>query len=435
MIKRLGLALPAVVLAVCASSSAWAANRFFIKNASMPLGSTGNTVSVLADLDQPIYGFSIHLTFDAAKIMVTGVQSGAAITGLSPEYNDGTVTNSPGRVVQGVVFDLSDPITKNLPVGTNKEILKLTIDVLSASATTVLLDLVNVPGNPSRLNVMTNANGDSIAPAPTLVDGTLTLNSLAPIIDGIEPSSGSAGDEFFITGQNFTQPGLAVTICGKAATFTLLADNVTIRATAPSCSAGAAEVKVCTNLGCSTKPSGFTYATGSQSPIIDEFLNNSGAAGDVFLVLGQHFDVAGLGVMVCNVNATFTLAPDKGSIQVTAPACASAGCAVVKVSTNAGSDSNPCGFTYESVQTTFVRGNANGDAQVDLSDAVFILQYLFGGGRTPTCVDAADTNDNGVVDLSDPIFMLNFLFQGQASIKPPYPDPGIDSTPDSLASC
>jgi hypothetical protein len=47
-----------------------------------------------------------------------------------------------------------------------------------------------------------------------------------------------------------------------------------------------------------------------------------------------------------------------------------------------------------------VRGEANGDGKVDLSDAVFLLQHLFLGGPAPKCQDAADINDSGAVDLS-----------------------------------
>ena len=72
---------------------------------------------------------------------------------------------------------------------------------------------------------------------------------------------------------------------------------------------------------------------------------------------------------------------------------------------------------------------------LDLSDAVFTLNYLFGGGATPPCLDAADANDVGSVDLSDPIYSLQFLFQGGPDIPPPYPAPGTDPTADALGEC
>lgn len=81
---------------------------------------------------------------------------------------------------------------------------------------------------------------------------------------------------------------------------------------------------------------------------------------------------------------------------------------------------------------SFVRGDANDDEAVNLSDAVFILGHLFQETTAPYCTDAADVNDSGVVDISDPILILNVLYQGTGSIRNPFPESGFDSTPDEL---
>ncbi len=81
---------------------------------------------------------------------------------------------------------------------------------------------------------------------------------------------------------------------------------------------------------------------------------------------------------------------------------------------------------------TFIRGNANDDARVDLSDAIFILDYLFkDGGKVPSCMDAADVNDDGTIDIADPIALLFVLFQGK-EMKAPFPEEGYDLTSDEL---
>jgi len=80
----------------------------------------------------------------------------------------------------------------------------------------------------------------------------------------------------------------------------------------------------------------------------------------------------------------------------------------------------------------FKRGNANNAGAVDLSDAIWCLNYLFLGAAKPPCMDAADSNDDGRFDLSDPVHILNYLFQGAAA--PPVPGPlncGFDTTPDN----
>ncbi|MEM7231680.1 MAG: di-heme oxidoredictase family protein [Planctomycetota bacterium] len=79
---------------------------------------------------------------------------------------------------------------------------------------------------------------------------------------------------------------------------------------------------------------------------------------------------------------------------------------------------------------TFARGDANDDGRTDLSDAVFILGFLFLGGEAPPCQAAADPNDDGQIQITDAIYMLNFLFSGGPGPEAPYPLLGSDPTPD-----
>ena len=82
---------------------------------------------------------------------------------------------------------------------------------------------------------------------------------------------------------------------------------------------------------------------------------------------------------------------------------------------------------------TFVRGDANGDLELDISDGIFTLSYLFLGGESPECDDAADTNDDGAVDISDAVNLLNFLFLGGPLPQGTKPgEPQEDNTPDGL---
>ncbi|MBI4602067.1 MAG: PKD domain-containing protein [Planctomycetes bacterium] len=83
----------------------------------------------------------------------------------------------------------------------------------------------------------------------------------------------------------------------------------------------------------------------------------------------------------------------------------------------------------------FLRGDADGNREVDITDAIRILNYLFTGGAEPVCMDAADVNDKGVVDISAPIALLSFLFNGGALPAVPFPHFGPDPTQDALAGC
>ena len=84
------------------------------------------------------------------------------------------------------------------------------------------------------------------------------------------------------------------------------------------------------------------------------------------------------------------------------------------------------------LEARFVRGDANADANVDLSDGVFVLSWLFLSGEDPSCLDAADANDGGSINLSDAVSIFGFLFVGQGRLPAPGPSCGADETDDSL---
>jgi hypothetical protein len=85
--------------------------------------------------------------------------------------------------------------------------------------------------------------------------------------------------------------------------------------------------------------------------------------------------------------------------------------------------------------SVFHRGDSNSDNLVDISDAIFILDWLFLAGPPPACLDAADVNDEGAIDISDVVFLLSDLFLPQNGSTIPDPGPyacGPDPTGDGL---
>lgn len=88
--------------------------------------------------------------------------------------------------------------------------------------------------------------------------------------------------------------------------------------------------------------------------------------------------------------------------------------------------------SFSVLETRFVRGDANADGGIDISDAIRILTFLFAGGTAPECLDSADVNDADGVDITDPIYLLNWRFLGGAPPPAPYPGCGEDTTPDAL---
>lgn len=79
----------------------------------------------------------------------------------------------------------------------------------------------------------------------------------------------------------------------------------------------------------------------------------------------------------------------------------------------------------------FVRGDANGDGAVDVSDPIATLLHLYRGQPLP-CGDAADADDDGQVRQADSIFLFNTLLRGGPLPPSPYPWSGLDPTPDRL---
>ena len=98
-------------------------------------------------------------------------------------------------------------------------------------------------------------------------------------------------------------------------------------------------------------------------------------------------------------------------------------------------------------------GDTNGDGASDLSDAIYLLAFLFQGGSGPvpfcgavgTGEDCAeengDTNGDGASDLSDAVYLLAFLFQGGPGPLPSCLvttetcDSGMDDDMDGFTDC
>jgi 1,4-alpha-glucan branching enzyme len=72
----------------------------------------------------------------------------------------------------------------------------------------------------------------------------------------------------------------------------------------------------------------------------------------------------------------------------------------------------------------FVRGDCNGDGIVQMADAVHALSALFRGAAIGACEAACDANADDSLDVSDPVFTLLHLFGGGPAPAAPWPDCG-----------
>jgi hypothetical protein len=78
------------------------------------------------------------------------------------------------------------------------------------------------------------------------------------------------------------------------------------------------------------------------------------------------------------------------------------------------------------VHVAFLRGDADQNAALEISDAIYILGHLFLGNVDDRCVAAMDVSQDGEINLSDPIALLSFLYLGGPAPTFPFPTCGLD---------
>jgi hypothetical protein len=61
---------------------------------------------------------------------------------------------------------------------------------------------------------------------------------------------------------------------------------------------------------------------------------------------------------------------------------------------------------------SFTCGDANSDGDVNVADAVMLINYIFKGGPAPASLQAADANGDGGVDVADAVYLIYYVFNG-----------------------
>ena len=77
--------------------------------------------------------------------------------------------------------------------------------------------------------------------------------------------------------------------------------------------------------------------------------------------------------------------------------------------TDASGGANVVTTTFKVLE--FVRGDANSDNDLDMSDAMFLFNFLYRDGQVPAVMDAADVNYDKDVNLIDALYLLNYFFR------------------------
>lgn len=71
-------------------------------------------------------------------------------------------------------------------------------------------------------------------------------------------------------------------------------------------------------------------------------------------------------------------------------------------------------------------GDVDGDRRTDLSDVVYLIQFIFAGGPVPQPLTGGDVNCDGLVNITDAVYLIQYIFSGG---NPPC-DTNGDDTPD-----
>jgi hypothetical protein len=92
-------------------------------------------------------------------------------------------------------------------------------------------------------------------------------------------------------------------------------------------------------------------------------------------------------------------------------------------------------YVWDSVEIPeFVRGDADSDGSVKMSDALATLIHLYlPGSDTLSCLDAGDSDDDGEIQMGDALYALKYLYvPGEPQPPAPFPFCGPDPSPDDL---
>jgi hypothetical protein len=61
----------------------------------------------------------------------------------------------------------------------------------------------------------------------------------------------------------------------------------------------------------------------------------------------------------------------------------------------------------------FICGDADANGVVNISDAVYLISYIFGGGPSPLPIDlSGDSDCNDIVNISDAVYLIAYIFGG-----------------------
>jgi hypothetical protein len=247
----------------------------------------------------------------------------------------------------------------------------------------------------------------------------------------VSPPMGSTngGDAIGVLGRVFPD-GATVDLGDETLEQVIRNSTCELRGLTPPGEEGYVDVVVTTPDGSATLESGFRYV---PPPVVTGVDPASGPVegGTDITIDGQHFveiEPGDITVQIGTGLLTSVLVFDENVITGIVPAGIQ-GPVDVTVTTPFGQAVVAEGYTYEDAGgALFVRGDCNADGEVNITDGVFLLGFLFLGGEAPGCREACNPDGGTELNISDGITILNFLFLGGPAPVAPHPGCGPDTT-------
>jgi hypothetical protein len=77
-----------------------------------------------------------------------------------------------------------------------------------------------------------------------------------------------------------------------------------------------------------------------------------------------------------------------------------------------------CGTADLTISSPYTCGDANGDNEVNIGDAVSIINYVFKGGDPPDPLCEGDANGDGDCNVADAVYLIYYVFSGGPAPAP-----------------
>ena len=400
-------------------------------------GEPGATVSVpvTLTLDTAAQGFQLGVSHDGAIASATLIEQGPSLMtsngGAGADYFFTDLAPAGGTgVTLGSILSLAPPL-EDLTVGSHQiASITYTIAPTALPGTNTPLQITSALGTPA-LSTVVSINSTSIVPA--MEHGEIAVTT--PGITGLQSATldvctcaaelswtnGFAYDSIEVYADGLLLTTLPGTATSHALTLGTEA-NYCVRGIAN----GLAAADACVLASCAVP------ATGLEPTAISCTIDHATCAVDV-LWTNQETDYTAIDILLDGALVE-TLPGTASSTIVTLPATEVLSTIEVVARDFCGTTLPAVSCQTECLPEQFIRGDANGDGGIDISDAIGALGYIF-SGATVGCLDALDSNDSGSIDISDAINVLGYIFSAGAPPQAPFGACGVDPTDADLLDC